>query len=389
MNELWEEICFILRDIPASSNEDVYEQKIIQSLEKIDWSRFQQEIILKQNIQLGSAGEIIPDIVVKLSGKNAFVIEVKKPSVDVENSSHKNQLFSYMRQLKLANGLLIGNKIQIYYDGQLNKAEEPILLKSIEIDKEDKNGLVLFIKLFQKSTFSHQKLEKFAEEILKEITAESHKKKLHNLLLSSDYQSKIQQFIVNDLQQNWDSETIEDVLEQMSISIVPKITEPNPTSESMPLSYCREKNQNRDTKKTIEMNKVQRRLEQWAQPKKQKQINAKILNAFLELRRSGRKGITEKDIQNKSYIPTFKNNFTQMKEIGEKIMVKSLNKEMIILKYGSLSVNLSPNMRKLFLNVGIYDLFCISFSVMPFLPDLLNSKKAFNILALICFCFLG
>ena len=41
MNELWEEICFILRDIPASSNEDVYEQKIIQSLEKIDWSRFQ------------------------------------------------------------------------------------------------------------------------------------------------------------------------------------------------------------------------------------------------------------------------------------------------------------------------------------------------------------
>ena len=318
MNELWEEICFILRDIPASSNEDVYEQKIIQSLEKIDWSRFQQEIILKQNIQLGSAGEIIPDIVVKLSGKNAFVIEVKKPSVDVENSSHKNQLFSYMRQLKLANGLLIGNKIQIYYDGQLNKAEEPILLKSIEIDKEDKNGLVLFIDLFQKSTFSHQKLEKFAEEILKEITAESHKKKLHNLLLSSDYQSKIQQFIVNDLQQNWDSETIEDVLGQMSISIVPKITEPNPTSESMPLSYCREKNQNRDTKKTIEMNKVQRRLEQWAQPKKQKQINAKILNAFLELRRSGRKGITEKDIQNKSYIPTFKNNFFQMKEIGER-----------------------------------------------------------------------
>ena len=74
MNELWEEICFILRDIPASSNEDVYEQKIIQSLEKIDWSRFQKEIILKQNIQLGSAGEIIPDIVVKLSGKNAFVI---------------------------------------------------------------------------------------------------------------------------------------------------------------------------------------------------------------------------------------------------------------------------------------------------------------------------
>ena len=258
MNELWEEICFILRDIPASSNEDVYEQKIIQSLEKIDWSRFQQEIILKQNIQLGSAGEIIPDIVVKLSGKNAFVIEVKKPSVDVENSSHKNQLFSYMRQLKLANGLLIGNKIQIYYDGQLNKAEEPILLKSIEIDKEDKNGLS-FIKLFQKSTFSHQKLEKFAEEILKEITAESHKEKLHNLLLSSDYQSKIQQFIVNDLQQNWDSETIEDVLEQLSISISPKNEPIKSIPKPLPSSYHSEINPSQLSSEYIKIGELVRK----------------------------------------------------------------------------------------------------------------------------------
>ena len=139
-----------------------------------------------------------------------------------------------MRQLKLANGLLVGNKIQLYYDGQLNKEESPILLKSIEISELDENGS-LFIELFQKSTFSYQNLENFAEKRLKEITAESHKVKLHNLLISSDYQLKIQQFIVNDLQQNWDSDTIDEVLEQLSISIVPKTFEPSEsTSATVP-----------------------------------------------------------------------------------------------------------------------------------------------------------
>ena len=43
-------------EITSISNEDVYEHQ------STFWSRFQKEIILKQNIQLGSAGEIIPDI---------------------------------------------------------------------------------------------------------------------------------------------------------------------------------------------------------------------------------------------------------------------------------------------------------------------------------------
>jgi hypothetical protein len=191
-------------------------------LEKLGWSRFRKEIILKQSTQLGSAGTIIPDIIVKLLDKNqSFVIEVKKPSADIENQSHKNQLFSYMRQLKLEHGILIGNKIQIYYDGKLNSTEDPILLKSIEISESSKDGL-LFTNLFQKETFSYLRLENFVEKTVKELATENHKMKLHDLLLSRDYQIKLQQFIIDDLQQNWDRETIKTVFSDLSISICPK-----------------------------------------------------------------------------------------------------------------------------------------------------------------------
>ncbi len=234
VSELWKEICFILQDISPSINEELYEQKIIQSLEKLGWSRFHKEIILKQSTQLGSAGTIIPDIIVKSLDKNEFfVIEVKKPSADIENQSHKKQLFSYMRQLKLEHGLLIGNKIQIYHDGKSDTTKDPILLKSIDISELNKDGL-LFINLFKKESFSHSQLEIFAEETVKELATESHKKKLHKLLLSSDYESKIQQFIEDDLQQNWGRETIKKVLSQLSISICAKNTTPTTSPTPIP-----------------------------------------------------------------------------------------------------------------------------------------------------------
>ena len=234
MSELWKEVCFILQDIPSSSNEDVYEQKIIQSLEKLGWSCFHKEIILKQSTQLGSAGTIIPDIIVKLLDKNeSFVIEVKKPSADIENQKHKKQLFSYMRQLKLEHGLLIGNKIQIYYDGKSKITEDPVLLTSIDISASNNNGS-LFIDLFQKESFSYSKLEEFAVKTVKKLATETHKRKLRTLLLSSDYKNKIQKFIADDLQQNWDKETIIKVLDQLSISICPKNIMPDPIPASTP-----------------------------------------------------------------------------------------------------------------------------------------------------------
>jgi hypothetical protein len=67
-----------------------------------------------------------------------------------------------------------------------------------------------------------------------------------------------------------------------------------------------------------EIKKVERRLKKWAKPEKQLQINAKVLNAFLELKHSGSTYITKEDLQNKlSGMNTFYGAFSQMKASGK------------------------------------------------------------------------
>lgn len=70
-------------------------------------------------------------------------------------------------------------------------------------------------------------------------------------------------------------------------------------------------------KDSIEINKVSRKLKLWA--KRPKQINSKILNAFLKLERSGASVITENNLKDELLDEkTFESNFAQMKIIAEK-----------------------------------------------------------------------
>ena len=66
-----------------------------------------------------------------------------------------------------------------------------------------------------------------------------------------------------------------------------------------------------------EVEKVNRRLRLWA--KRQNQINSRILNAFLKLKRSGLTVITESDLRGEFLEEkSFDSNFLQMKIIAEK-----------------------------------------------------------------------
>lgn len=62
---------------------------------------------------------------------------------------------------------------------------------------------------------------------------------------------------------------------------------------------------------TAEIRKVARRLKLWAD--RRNQINARILIAFLTLKRAGHTTITEAALSNETNDPTFSSNFNQMK----------------------------------------------------------------------------
>lgn len=68
-----------------------------------------------------------------------------------------------------------------------------------------------------------------------------------------------------------------------------------------------------------EVRKVNRRVRMWAKPERQGQYNAKILNAYLGLARSGQQKITEEELYaNVGGEPWFWSNFNQMKAIADR-----------------------------------------------------------------------
>lgn len=226
--ELWKEICFDLCNSYSTMNEELYEQKIIMSLDKMGWKQFKGEIVLKQSIPVGSANSIIPDIIVKSRDKNiSFVIEVKKPSIPL-TEGNRSQLFSYMRQLKFEFGILFGERIEIFYDGELNPSSNPIKIKKIEFNNNSPN--LDFVKIFKKSSLSKTNLQDYAKKRISTVNSQKEKKELIERALSPQFAAQLKEKAKDILMDNWNEEIIDAAMDDFVISIksTVKNTEPIP-----------------------------------------------------------------------------------------------------------------------------------------------------------------
>ena len=219
-NDIWNEICFILSEsIPSNTSEQVFELKVIQAFEKLGWSHFKKEISVRENIQLGSAGRITPDIIIKSLEKNLFVVEVKKPSVDLMNSSFQDQLSSYMRMLRLNFGILIGNEIKIYVDGSLVGSNKSELLEKISFKKDNPKGLN-FVTLFQKEKFSYENIEAYIQnkiEIIKEYKTVDI---LKNEIITTEYSEYLKNQLKIKLLREYSESIVEKTLEDFKVKII-------------------------------------------------------------------------------------------------------------------------------------------------------------------------
>jgi hypothetical protein len=229
-NEKWNEICFLLSDnIRTDISESDFEQNVIQALRVLEWKEFLGDIQIRPSFQIGASNRIMPDFVINSQEKkNLFVIEIKQPSIPL-NINFQQQLFSYMRQLRLQYGILIGQVIQVFYDGDLTDHDDPVLLETIEFEKDSVKGLK-FVELFYKQSFSFDLLESFTLNSLKKINRKADQKKLRQKILSTDYNSELLELIKQDFLNKYDAELIDNVLQEISINIQPKqqITDERP-----------------------------------------------------------------------------------------------------------------------------------------------------------------
>ena len=223
--EKWNEICYLLseKNFPSDLSETDFGQKVIQALRILDWKEYKGEIEKEHSLQFGSVNKLRPDFIIKLDNSRLFVIEIKLPSIPI-NSTFQRQLFSYMRQLKLDYGILIGQAIQIFYDGNLISQDDPILLETIQFTEDSEKGQK-FVELFSKESYSTELLKSFTLNALKKINRKEEHKKLTEKILSESYQEKIAELIKQDFLSEYDGELIESVLKELKVEIKSKKTE--------------------------------------------------------------------------------------------------------------------------------------------------------------------
>lgn len=183
--EKWNEICDYFESHKHSA------ETVIQSLweklfaEIFGYSSLKNEIDTHRKLQLGSTERLIPDIIIKNTTEDLLVVELKQENLPIATAP-RNQLFSYLKQLRVDLGILICNQICIFdYDYNKPDAEQAFVI--IDFEKDNPRG-IKFIELFSKENFDKDAVKDFigkyssAEKNISAIKQELNADLLKNLV---------------------------------------------------------------------------------------------------------------------------------------------------------------------------------------------------------------
>lgn len=122
---------------------------------------------VRESVQFGAGRRLCPDIVLRTEkSEPVSIIEIKKPTKDLNFSGHINQLSSYMRMLRMPVGILLGDKIKVFTEKPNSTTTEILLVEEISLDKSSEKG-IRFIEFFKKSEDTNSLIEKYVQTGLK------------------------------------------------------------------------------------------------------------------------------------------------------------------------------------------------------------------------------
>lgn len=209
----WNKLCRVLsEEISENILETEFEREIIYALDSIlGWDRF-DNVLRQVPVQMGSTSKYIDILVKEKNGNDLFVFEVKRPSVFLEK--YDEQLKSYMIHRTINLGILIGNKIQIYFGNGSNI----ILIDEIDFIRDSKKGFD-FVENFHRQNFSRENIEQYIQEKLKEKEDLKAVIKLKNELLTQSHNEEILSLIKNKFLNEYSRSVIDNVFEDLDIYI--------------------------------------------------------------------------------------------------------------------------------------------------------------------------
>jgi hypothetical protein len=218
--DLWNEICFLISE-HRDSSEVVFQTEVENLFEKLGWSRYKGEIASQVEIPVGSAHKLKPDIIIKRNGEKVFVVELKKPSSGITDRNSQ-QLVSYMLQLKLKFGILIGDAIQLYYDDP-SDSENPIAILSVPFSADNIQGAELIGHL-KKSVFEISDFEEYCHGLIAELKEKMDSAALVSYLLSLDGKEFIESVIRKSLEEKYPKGVVRAALQDVCVRRACKLT---------------------------------------------------------------------------------------------------------------------------------------------------------------------
>ena len=312
--EKWNELCFILlKSITSDVSEKYLELKVIQAFEKLGWSHFKNEIAVQEKLRFATT-TITPDIIIKSNETKLFVIDVKKPSVDLSNPKHQEQLSDYMRMLDLNFGMLIGNEIRIIVDGSLIGSNQSELLEIISFTEDNPKGLN-FINLFQKETFSFENIEKHIQQEMDTIKENKVIENLKKEIKTNEYSEFLKNKLKNKLLKEHKESVVEKVLENFKIKVYDSTQIEIQRSNTIAIHQNKSDNYN-GTIKENELAKIHKKVPVWFNKPHQK--NSQILINYMKLRDQN-STVTFYELEKAcKKLINFRNSYQAMKTISEK-----------------------------------------------------------------------
>lgn len=150
------------RERPHSEKE--YEHIVAQTIleDGLEWPY--GSIDRQRSIHIGSAGTLIPDIILSYDGLPAAVFEIKAVNHTLRQQDF-DQLVSYMRQCDASVRVLFGERVEVFFR-EPGKTGDPQKLLTVSLSIDDLNWSK-FAELFTFPTFSLDNFKAYLEEVEK------------------------------------------------------------------------------------------------------------------------------------------------------------------------------------------------------------------------------
>jgi hypothetical protein len=226
--DLWNEVCRNIDELRKQNVPESYIQSFFENVfVELGWSKLRNELVPQQEIPIGAANRLIPDIIIKSGNQNLFVVELKRPSIE-STDRHSSQLRSYMLQLKLAFGIYIGENIQVFFDNPTDNIQ-PQKIVVIPFSPDNTDGDELF-HLLTKQNYSEETMIAYCGRKTEERFETENANAIINELVSGNSPICLTELLISALTERYSTRIAQIVEERIFVTISRKADQRNQES---------------------------------------------------------------------------------------------------------------------------------------------------------------